>query len=180
MLVWQDEVHFQIQATVAAVWARKGSRPKVKSHPGRQKASYSGFVIPDSGELFAAEPDAFNFETTVSSLRSFLSARPAPPGKRYAIVMDNASWHRKAFRVIWKERDPEYDDIRRAAIAVRLPPYSPDLNPIEQVWRVARRENTHNRFFPSLEALKEKVGSAFDAWSRPNDQLRKLCGGKSN
>ena len=94
--------------------------------------------------------------------------------------MDNASWHRKAFRVIWEERDPGYDDIRRAAIAVRLPPYSPDLNPIEQVWRITRRENTHNRFFPSLEALKEKIGSAFDAWSRPNDQLRKLCGGKSN
>lgn len=56
-----------------------------------------------------------------------------------------------------------------------LPPYSPDLNPIEQVWRITRRENTHNVFFPTLAKLEEVIDDAFDAWSKPNEQLRKLC-----
>ena len=52
ILVYQDEVHFQIQTTVTCGWYKKGSAPTVKSYPARYKASYSGFIIPDTGELF--------------------------------------------------------------------------------------------------------------------------------
>ena len=52
--------------------------------------------------------------------------------------------------------------------------FSPDLNPIEQVWRITRRENTHNRFFPDLKTLESTVESAFEAWSKPNTQLASL------
>ena len=45
----------------------------------------------------------------------------------------------------------------------------------EQVWRITRRENTHNVFFPSLTLLEETVDSAFGAWAVPNDQLKSLC-----
>ena len=38
-----------------------------------------------------------------------------------------------------------------------LPPYSPGLNPIEQVWRILRRERTRNRFFRALSDLAEAV-----------------------
>ena len=48
--------------------------------------------------------------------------------------MDNAPWHKKTFRLIETEKRPEYADIRENVTFVKLPPYSPDLNPIEQVW----------------------------------------------
>ena len=57
----------------------------------------------------------------------------------------------------------------------RSPEYSPDLNPIEQVWRITRKENTHNVFFSSKLELATTVDSAFDEWSKPNEQLRTLC-----
>ena len=50
--MFQDEVHFQIQTSVTAKWCKKGSSPKVKSFPGRQKVSYSGFVIPEDGYIW--------------------------------------------------------------------------------------------------------------------------------
>ena len=59
ILVYQDEAHFQIQTTVTAAWYKRGSVPTVKSFPGRFKVSYSGFVIPESGELFACKPEKF-------------------------------------------------------------------------------------------------------------------------
>jgi len=173
--VYQDEVHFQIQTTVTSGWYKKGSAPTVKSFPGRFKTSYSGFVIPESGVLFTAKPETFNYETTIDSIRSFLVAHPVPEGKRYALVMDNAPWHKKTMRLIETERLPEYEDVRKCVTFIKLPPYSPDLNPIEQVWRITRRENTHNVFFASLSTLESTVDSAFDAWSTPNDQLRTLC-----
>lgn len=175
ILVYQDEVHFQIQTTVTSGWYKKGSTPTVKSFPGRFKTSYSGFVIPENGVLFTAKPETFNYETTIDSIRSFLVAHPVPEGKRYALVMDNAPWHKKTMRLIETEQLPEYEDVRKSVTFIKLLPYSPDLNPIEQVWRITRRENTHNVFFASLSTLESTVDSAFDAWSTPNDQLRTLC-----
>ena len=90
-------------------------------------------------------------------------------------MLDNASWHKKAFRLIQKEMRAEYEDIRAVAAFELLPPYSPDLNPIEQVWRIVRKENTHNIFFPTLKKLEDTVDQAFGAWGKPNERLRKLC-----
>ena len=89
--------------------------------------------------------------------------------------MDNASWHKKAKRLIKENENNEYSDINDKVVFVYLPPYSPDLNPIEQVWRITRRENTHNVFFDSIESLKSTVDNAFSQWHTPNDQLRSLC-----
>lgn len=107
-----------------------------------------------------ARPEKFNYETTISSIRSFLEAHPAPEGKKYALVMDNAPWHKKTMRLIGEEHATEYSDIFTSVTFVKLPPYSPDLNPIEQVWRITRRENTHNVFFPTLAKLKDAVDRA--------------------
>ena len=78
-------------------------------------------------------------------------------------------------RLVEAEMLPEYSDIRESVTFIRLPPYSPDLNPIEQVWRITRKENTHNVFFPSLSVLETTVDSAFATWAMPNAQLRALC-----
>ena len=172
ILTYQDEVHFQIQTTVTSAWYKKGSSPTVKSFPGRFKTSYSGFIIPQTGVLFTAKPETFNYVTTIESIRAFLAANPAPEGKKYALVMDNAPWHKKAIRLVETEALPEYADIRDSLVFIKLPPYSPDLNPIEQVWRITRRENTHNVFFSSLSSLEETVDSAFGAWACPNEQFK--------
>lgn len=137
--------------------------------------SYSGFVIPGTGELFVDRPDRFNYETTIDSIRSFLKKHPAPIGKKYALVMDNAPWHKKTKRLVQEERLEEYKDILDEIEFIKLPPYSPDLNPIEQVWRITRKENTHNVFFSNTAELAATVDNAFEEWSVPNEQLRTLC-----
>ncbi len=147
----------------------------MKSYPGRFKTSYSGFVIPETGELFVATPETFNYETTIASIREFLTAKPLPEGKHYVLVMDNAPWHKKTLRLVDTEKQEDYTDISSKVSFLMLPPYSPDLNPIEQVWRITRKENTHNIFFPTLSALKETVDNAFKEWEAPNNQLKSLC-----
>jgi hypothetical protein len=57
-----------------------------------------------------------------------------------------------------------------------LPPYSPQLAPIERVWKLARRLATHNRYFASLDEVLIAVESCFDQWQKPNPVLRRLCG----
>lgn len=147
----------------------------MKSFPGRSKISYSGFLNPETGVLFTDTPSKFNYLTSIESVRAFLKFSPAPQGKKFVIIMDNAPWHKKMFRLVVTEKLEEYADIRENVEFIMLPPYSPDLNPIEQVWRITRRENTHNTFFDSVSSLKSTVDNAFSQWIVPNSQLHSLC-----
>ena len=56
-----------------------------------------------------------------------------------------------------------------------LPPYSPDLNPIERVWKLTRRLCLHNVYFPKLDQVRETAEQQFDQWSGGSSTLRKLC-----
>lgn len=56
-----------------------------------------------------------------------------------------------------------------------LPPYSPDLNPIERVWKLTRRLCLHNRYFNQLEAVIDSVEAEFCQWTKHNETLRRLC-----
>lgn len=174
--VFQDEVHFQVQTTITRKWAEKGSEPKVMSKLGKNNVAYSGFVIPETGELTVTKPGWFNYESVIQSFREFIKTKPCPDGKKYCIILDNAPWHKKAIRLIWTEALAEYSDIRENMEYISLPPYSPDLNPIEQVWRITRREKTHNRYFSSLEKLTNTLDRYFSGFFNPNKQLRNLCG----
>jgi transposase len=57
-----------------------------------------------------------------------------------------------------------------------LPPYSPQLAPIERVWKLTRRLATHNQYFPTLDDVLVVVERCFTRWLKPNDVLRRLCG----
>jgi len=175
VLVYQDEVHFLLTALVGYVWALIGSRPKVKSAPGRKSIAYSGFVIPSTGAIWVNKPGWFTYESVIESIRDFLKNNPLAEGMKYYMVMDNAPWHRKAKRLIKENAGGIYQDIVDKVVFVYLPPYSPDLNPIEQVWRVVRREVTHNRYFATLESLIEKLDEYFSKYTKPNEKFASLC-----
>lgn len=173
VVVFQDEVHFNIEATITRQWYPKGSCPKVRSNPGKKSMAYSGFIVPETGELFMTKPDWFNYETTINSIREFIASFCSNVDKRVYLIMDNAPWHQKAKRLI--ESEDEYADICAAVTIISLPPYSPDLNPIEPVWRVTRREKTHNRYWPNLETLTGVLDDWFNLFSKPNKKLSSLC-----
>ena len=178
-VVFQDEVHYQVQTSVTTKWALKGSKPKVMSKPGKQSVAYSGYLIPDTGELIVNKPGWFNYETVIQSFRDFIAAVPSKNDGKYCMVLDNAPWHKKAIRLIWTEELPEYQDIREKMTYLNLPPYSPDLNPIEQVWRITRREMTHNRYYPSIESLETALDEYYSIFRKPNAKLSALCSFKS-
>ena len=56
-----------------------------------------------------------------------------------------------------------------------LPPYSPELNPIERVWKLTRRRCLHNRYFARLDDAIAAVEEEFRAWTTRNDTLHRSC-----
>ena len=90
MVIYQDEVHFQVTTSVTRKWVLKGSKPKVKSAPSRTSVPYSGYVIPDTGELIVTKPSRFNYETVIDSFRQLLKTYPVAGGRRIYLILDNA------------------------------------------------------------------------------------------
>lgn len=136
---------------------------------------YSGYVIPETGELFLNKPAWFNYETVIQSLRDFINSYQVSDNRTIYMVIDNAPWHKKAYRLIQEEKLEEYADIREKVILIKLPPYSPDLNPIEQCWRITRREVTHNTYFPNVEQLENTLDNYFERYKKPNEKFASLC-----
>ena len=86
----------------------------------------------------------FNGVTFFAFLRR-LRVASHRPDRRVVVIVDNAKYHHTLLHKDWRSRHA-----KRFALDF-LPPYSPDLNPIERVWKLTRRLCVHNRYFPDLE-----------------------------
>ena len=109
----------------------------------------------------------FNAATFRDFLKRLL--RQHTPGRRMILVLDNARYHHAVLLAPFLRR------CRRNLKLLFLPPYSPQLAPIERVWKLTRRLATHNRYFATLTEVLLAVNACFDRWRRPNKVLRRLC-----
>lgn len=155
--VFQDEVHFRVATDIGRGWFKQGHRPTVASSATRKSKKTSGFFLPHVGELYTTDPDWFQWDQVIASFRQFAEIRPLEDGKKYLIILDNASWHVKAVNMI--NILPEYADLREKMEFLFLPPYSPELNPIERVWHRLKylKRNREFKNINELEAWLEKV-----------------------
>ena len=80
-------------------------------------------------------------------------------GRKTVVVLDNARYHHA------KLLEPFLEKRREQIELPLLPPYSPQLAPIERVWKLVRRLATHNQYFESMSELLEAVESCFAKWS---------------
>ena len=142
--------------------------PIVYHAPTRKSVACFGAVSLSTGKLVRAMCSVFNAETFQEFLKKLLRHRSR--NKRMVIVLDNAKYHHA---VLLKPLLRKYRAVLRLLF---LPPYSPQLAPIERVWKLARRMATHNRFFATLGEVLAAIDQCFDRWRHPNAVLRRLCG----
>lgn len=165
-----DEVHFQQHGSRCRMWIPPECRdPIILHHPTRKGVGYFGTVRLRDGKLVTREEsDRFDGGSCWAFLKH-LRQVSAHAGRRVVVIVDNASYHHARVHHEWREAAHGLFDL------FYLPPYSPDLNPCERVWKLTRRLCTHNRYFPELARLTATVATQFAAWARPNNTLRRLC-----
>lgn len=89
----------------------------------------------------------------------------ATPSGRYALViMDRASWHSNKLKALFTNLS-----------IVHLPPYSPELNPIEQVWAWLRSNDLSNRVFKDYDDIVEQVSEGWNNFRNNVSQVQSLC-----
>lgn len=169
--IWaMDEVHFQQYGSACRMWIPPEEKnPVILHHPTRKGVGYFGAVrLRDGKFVFARETDIFNAQTAFDFFRQFSDIAVAE-GRRVQVIIDNARFHHAKLHKDWRaENDATFH-------LEYLPSYSPDLNPIERVWKLVRRLCCHNQYFPTLMALIDRIEDQFKKWINPNDTLRTLC-----
>jgi len=141
--------------------------PIILHAPTRKSVAVFGAVRPADGKFASFFMNTFNAETFQASLSLLL--RHKRKGRTIVVILDNASWHKS------RELQPWLAEHKQSLRLDFLPPYSPDLNTIERVWKLTRRLRTHNRYFANLDELVDTVSEQFKIWSKPNEDLRRLC-----
>ena len=140
--------------------------PVLVHAPTRKSVSYFGAVRLRDGKLCSSKPEGrFDARTCWTFLRR-LRRISAKAGRRVVVILDNAKYHHGLFHAEWRRAQG-----RPILGLFFLPPYSPQLNPSERIWRLLRRLWIHNRFFPSLLELTTIVDAQFAVWNRPNPVL---------
>lgn len=144
----EDEMILSTQTTFQKIWLPEGAYPQIEVSNTRRNRSIYGFLNVKTGQQHAFKTEKQNGENTVKILRKILSLYP---DKKIVIVWDNAPWHKNNYVKNFLSTLP-----KNRILLISFPPYAPDLNPQEHVWKTARSAITHNKFIQSIDKASDE------------------------
>ena len=144
------------------MWAPKGTRPSAIRQQQFEYAYIFGATCPAQDKALGLVLPYANTEGMIEHLRLISQATTKD---RYAVVvMDRAAWHTT-------DKINCFDNV----ILLPLPPYSPELDPVEQLWQHLKQRYLSNRCFKDYNEI---VDECCDAWNNILSEvnfIRKLC-----
>ena len=141
--MFEDEAGFGRINKPKYCWCEKGMRPSVPCHHIREYRYAFGAVEPQTGESFFLVLS--NCDTTCTEL--FLRELSEQyPDDMILLCCDGAAWH-KSKRL----------EIPKNITLFFIPPYTPEMNPIEQIWKEIRKRGFKNEVFSSLEKVVDRL-----------------------
>lgn len=145
-LYFMDGVHPLHNSQPAYGWIQKGEEKELKANTGRQRININGAYDIKNHRLVFHEDESVNAQSTIALLQKLLHRQT--DGKIY-IISDNARYYRsKEVRTYLKKH--------RRIKFVFLPPYSPNLNLIERLWKFFKKKITYNRYYEKFAVFREK------------------------
>ena len=161
-IYFQDEARFGTQGTITRVWARKGSRPRAVRQNGREWLYVMIAVCAATGDASALIMPELNTAVVNLFLEQF--ARELPAGVHAVLIWDGAGFHTGGDLVV-----PS-----RVSL-IRLPPYSPELNPVENLWHYLRSHHWSNRMYEGYKELQKEAVRSLRAVCQDTDKLSTIC-----
>lgn len=142
VVLCEDEMVLTSATTLQKIWLPKRAYPPViETNATRKRKSIYGFFNLKTGQQHAFMADWQNMYLTVEVLDKL---RQTYPTQELLIVWDNCGWHRGSEVMKWIRRD-------KRTKTLHFPPYTPDLNPQEHVWKAGRKATTHNQHITDIE-----------------------------
>lgn len=160
--MFQDEAGFGRINKPKRCWAPSGVRPTVPCQRIREYTYAYAAVSPEDGEMVSlvlpySNTDCMNIFLEEVSRRF--------PNDYILMVADNAAWHRSKGL-----NRPENIEI------FPLLPYSPELNPTEQIWDETREKGFKNELFKTLGAVESRLCDTLADLENDKDRVQSITG----
>ena len=160
--VWfQDEARVGQQGTLTRIWARRGTRPRAPRDCRYAWACLFGAICPERAIGAGLVLPCANTEAMGLHLAEI--SRQVTPDAHAILVLDGAGWHGAANLAI-----PDNLTL------LPLPPYSPELNPVENVWQYLRQNQLSLRVWPDYPAIVETCCQAWTALMAMPDRVASI------
>jgi transposase len=159
--MFEDEASFWLDGTLHQTWARVGVQPRVDTFGLRKTAHVFGAISLEMKPSFHYQfAPVFNAQTFLAFLKHLVRYSR----RKIFLIIDNGPCHRlDAGGKAWLS-----NNAHRIELA-RLPPYSPEFNPIEGVWKQTKKRTTHNTFFKTTDERDAALTATFESFrARPS------------
>lgn len=162
-IMFMDSVHPQHNTVCSKVWTEKGIPRWIQSNTGRERININGAYNPFTQEVITQQASTINAQVTIQLLQKIID-RNESLTKIY-LVADNARYNK------CKEVQ-NFLATQTKIQMVYLPPYSPNLNLIERLWKVMYQKVIHLNYFDTFCKFKKAVKSFFDNIAEYKDELK--------
>jgi len=163
-IFFMDGVHPQHNSQPIYGWIKKGILKEIKSNTGRQRLNINGAIDVDNFELVYREDPTINADSTIALFQQLEEKNPL--AQRIVVIADNARYYR-AQRVT--------DYLKESKIEILfLPPYSPNLNLIERLWKLFNQSVKGNAYYDTFARFKQASFAFLDNLHERRDRLASL------
>lgn len=161
--IWfQDEARVGQKGGHTYVWAPVGSRPAMVRDNRHDSAYLFGAICPARGVGAAIIAPTANTECMNLHLAEI--ATQITPGSTGVMLCDGAGWHQTGGELVVPDN----------IVLVHLPPYSPELNPMENVWEYLRANKLTARVWDDYDAIVTACERAWNFLIADPDRIRSI------
>lgn len=166
VVLFMDAVHPQHNTRSDYAWIKRGTKKEIRSNTGRNRMNINGAMNAlQPEEVTVVESECINAQSTQELFEKLL--RKYPGKKTIYIIADNAKYYSNATLREWIEKNPKIK-------LLHLPPYSPNLNLIERLWKFMRKKVINLHYYPQFDEFKQAIRDFFENIQQYKDELRSL------
>jgi len=154
-ICFMDGVHPTHNVQTAYGWIKKGERKELLGNTGRSRVNLSGVIDVLAHKVIIQEDKTLNADSIISFLKKIEEAYPQKT--KIYLFCDNAPYYRNKSVL---------EHLETSKITLKfLPPYSPNLNPIERLWKWMKERIIYNTYYEYFEDFKAAIFGFFSALS---------------
>jgi len=159
-----DITHPTHNVETGYAWIKTGEEKQVLSNSGRQRISVNGAIDIESMQAVSTRTVVTNAKSIVQLLKK-IEEQSRKSGNIH-VILDNARYnHSKIVQAY----------VKHSRITLHyLPPYSPNLNPIERLWKFFKGEVIKNKYYATFNGFKLAIKQFFQYFARYRVRLRSL------
>lgn len=163
-----DGVHPTHNTKPTYGWILKGERKEIPTNTGRQRLNLSGAIDIITRKVLVLQDESLNATATIDFLKMIETSYPT--AETVHVFCDNAKYYRNKYV-------QEYLDTSKIKMHF-LPPYSPNLNPIERLWKFMNERVLYNKYYEKFADFKEAVLGFFERLREPPKDLHEALIGR--